>query len=127
MPETIQMREGDYGPFQYQIMEFDETTDGLIPVDVSDEMVSITIYRHVQQTNGSFTAELVVYDQSCSILDGEDGWIQYDMATGDMATYGMYTMLFKRSGTSVGKNYPRYDEQWVRVLPLGTPSIEFTP
>lgn len=127
MPQTIQVRQNDFGPFQYQIVEYDETTDGLIPVDITGETITFTLFRQVQQSNGEFTSVEITKEQLCSIIDPTEGWIQYNVKENEMATHGMYTVTLKRTGEIVGRTYPRYEEQWIRVLPLTTPPAEFTP
>ncbi|MFA5760158.1 MAG: hypothetical protein WC877_00085 [Dehalococcoidales bacterium] len=126
MPQTIQVREGDFGPFQYQISEYDESTDALLPVDLTDETITFYLHHQVQQTDGSFKS-VEVATGDCIIIDESEGWIQYDIAEGDFGTHGMYVVSLKRTNSTLNRTYPRYDEQWVRVIPLTKPDMEFTP
>jgi hypothetical protein len=108
-------------------MEFDETTDGLIPVDITNETIVFDLFREVQQTDGSFKSVLIVSERECNVIDADEGWVNYEIKENEVATFGMYFMNIRRSGTSTSRTYPSYQEQWIRVLPLTTPPMEFTP
>lgn len=119
MPEPIMMRCGDSGKFAYQILNFDETTNDLLPVDLTSKSVKFNLFRQVQQVDGSFTSVQVVSDRTCDILDATEGWVDYELSSLETATHGMYILNLDCDG----KTYPRYERQWIHVLPLTTAPI----
>ena len=110
MPPTIRIRKGDSSTIQYQIMDFDETTSSLLPVDLDGKTVYYTSY--IEATGYFPTVEDV-----CEILNDADGWVSHDIDTTETATVNMMEIYFDVEDAD-GKRarYPRYEKQFVYIM-----------
>lgn len=114
MPPTIRLRKGDVTSVQYQLMDFDETTGGLVPVDLSsvDDIIWELYWQEHDTETDSIISSLVA-TATCNILEEETGWVNSDM---EFPTGGMYKVFYQVvTGTSI-KRYPRYDDQYINAM-----------
>ena len=111
MLSTFQMRDGEFGPFQYRIMEYDKPTQSLIPVDLTNKSITFMLYEREQQTNGTYL-ESIFASGSCEILDAEDGWVQ---ATFPTISTGWYRVEFPMESATMKRVYPRFGDQLIEV------------
>lgn len=118
MPKTFQMRKGETGSFQYRITEYDEDSESLVPVDLTNKSITYDLFKSVQQLDGSFKDIQFATGLDCSKLDAEEGWVDAPMPDIIKSSAGMFKITFDVEDTSSGakRTYPRFDNQWIRVI-----------
>ena len=110
------MRKGEYRTFPYRIMEYDETTQSIIPVDLSDCTVTFNLYKAVQQDDGTFLEEGFATGIPCEILNATDGWVEGEFATSYLEDLVRYKIEFDVELDGFTRTYPGYADQWIRVI-----------
>ena len=111
MLKSYQMRSGEYGPFQYRIMEYDEVTQSLLPVDLTGKTVTCNIYQ-LQQSEGTFTEFGFATGLPCEILDADDGWVETEFPSMDRARF---RIEYEVTDADMKRVYPRFTDQMVDV------------
>ena len=111
--QPILVRRGDTLPLQYQILDYVVDSNGvwnLEPVDLTGKSV---LFNMILDGSSEYTVE----DGSCSIIDITTGIIEYEFASIETATNGMYKMAVEVVDIN-GKTstYPKYDQQWIHIF-----------
>lgn len=114
MPETIYMRVGETGTFSYLIAEYDSLTQSIIPVDLTDSVVTYDVFKEVQQADGTFLDVAFATGLSCSFATGSTGYVDAPLPEVDAA--GLYKALFNVISDETTKIYPRYEDQFISAL-----------
>ncbi len=111
MPPTIRIRKGDTSSIQYQIMDFDEVTSSLLPVDLSNKNVYYSSY--IEKTGESPTV-----NDPCDIIDADQGWVEHKLTDDEVVDIQFMQVKFNVEDKTSGDItiYPRYDAQYVYVM-----------
>ena len=111
MPPTIRIRKGDTSSIQYQIMDFDEVTSSLLPVDLSNKNVYYSSY--IEKTSESPTV-----NDPCDIIDADQGWVEHKLTEDEVVDIQFMQVKFNVEDKTSGDItiYPRYDAQYIYVM-----------
>ena len=111
MPPTIRIRKGDTSSIQYQIMDFDEVTSSLLPVDLSNKNVYYSSYIEK-------TSEWPTTDDPCDIIDADQGWVEHKLTEDEVVDIQFMQVKFNVEDKTSGDItiYPRYDAQYIYVM-----------
>ena len=112
------MRRGEFGPFPYRIMDYDESTQSLIPVDLTGTTVICNLFKAVQELQedgSSFYEEGFATALPCEILDADQGWAQVAFPTFVAADIARLRVEFVVADDTYSRIYPRFADQWIQV------------
>lgn len=107
---TIIYTQNDTIPLLYQIVIYDKDVGSYVALDVSDKDVTFSMLN-------DYTGEYSVLNGICITEDGDTGWVEYDFATNETATPGMYRAKFTVDVDGKKQSFPIEGTQWIRVIP----------
>lgn len=110
MVYTIRYKVGDTAPLSYRIDEWNADEKTYEDFDLSGKTVYFSMIK-----DGA--ADWSIRKKLCRIVSSKEGLVEYDFATGETDTTGMYRMLFTIVN-SAGKEatFPEYDTQWMLIF-----------
>ena len=114
MTVTIRYKAGDTIPLQYAIEEWNIDTQGVEPYDLAGKSVTFSM-------RGVNADTWAIADQPCSIVSASEGLVEYNWATGETDTVGMYRAVFKVINEDGAiSSFPEYGVQWLWIIDDGT-------
>lgn len=107
---TYRYRVGDTVPFVYYIEEFNIDKQSLMPINLSDKDVYISVYD-VE------TGDLLIDHGICDVTDASDGQVEYEFPTDVPLVEGMYNIKFTVINEE-GKEatFPEWEPQYLHVF-----------
>ena len=110
MAITYRQAKGDTAPFVYQIRDVPAMDDQTEPVDL--EGLSVTFTMVLDEAT-----EYTILEKPVDIIQPSFGWIQYNWASTDVATCGMYhAWLRTYDAASTATTIPRGEPLWIHIF-----------
>ncbi|HOJ96855.1 MAG TPA: hypothetical protein PK024_08490 [Methanospirillum sp.] len=107
---TYRYRQGDTVPFIYYIEEFNVDKQTLIPIDLTNKDVKISIINIE-------TGEQIITREPCDILNPHDGQIEYSFPTNPALSAGMYNIKFTViDATGKEATFPEWENQYLHIF-----------
>ena len=109
MPPTIRFRSKDVCKINYQILDYDEVSGDVSPVDLTGMTVSASLIADESAT-------YIVQNKACSMFDETVGQVSCEFSSSETATPGMYKLTFSVVSGGYTTTYPRQEYQWVLLI-----------
>lgn len=110
----MRLRQGDTVAVQFQLMNFDETTSGLIPVDISSvDGVFCDMWYQSCNEFGTIEEVKALEYASCDVLEATTGWVEVEAT---FPSLGMYRVIYTVEDDTKTIQYPRYENWFINAI-----------